>query len=571
MQRKVKCPKCEEKVKIGFNTNNPIQCDQCEAKFNLVTRTVPIRIDIDPEFADKVIAGFSEVGAYSMERLRERFRGWKIFPQEKGKCSACGKEVNLTMEKNGQKYCSTCGQSQLYRGKQLNQELLPRIKEKFYPQIPRKVLIDRAFQKAQSIFGAWLSNNWGKFAVRERFKNQIQECKTKGKRKIAGEPSEITHIREIWRNIRSPISPLKFFEIYYQGRGISKSNRKERREQLQNLSSEDEFPKKKRKCTDLALQVAEPSCSNCEHLEKYEWGWECKLQRALDRWLKIGDFPEFPQNLVDLPNKSAYTISRNKIELQIWEYRVKREVKIIDPEWLERRYNHKEFTSKRYPYLLRKDEQEYYFMYPKRDTIKIVKPGDWNHIISYGPTLTWVLSTNGDQERKRYFEHGKIISIKQYYQAQRKEAQKEAKEYWNKSRKKEGHKVKLTLHNETREITDYLTDFPGRIIILNMQKEKYKREKWKRKQLNQALSWWTEEAFRQRMGYKAELAGFIVEEKKFKVTEKPTCPECGMEFSKNWQYLIITGKKGKARCSGCKKDIDLILEMAKTQANNGGS
>jgi hypothetical protein len=66
--------------------------------------------------AEKAITAFHKVGQYFMDRFQERMRPWKILPKEKGECFSCGAEKNLTMEKEGQKYCSPCGKAYLAGG-----------------------------------------------------------------------------------------------------------------------------------------------------------------------------------------------------------------------------------------------------------------------------------------------------------------------------------------------------------------------------------------------------------------------------------------------------------------------
>lgn len=571
MQRKVECPNCEEEVGVSINAKNPLQCEECGADFNLVTRTVPIQIDVDPEFMEMVLQAYHKVGQWFMDRLQQNFKGWRIFPKIEGECSLCGETKNLTMEKDGQRFCSPCGKDQIYR-KEVKKELKDQAKQKFSPEvIPRKTIIGYAFDReAQPIFNQWLSNKWGYFARVSKLQEQIQECKKKGAKKVEGEPSEITHIREIWRNIRSPISPFIFFKIYYGGGAINKTHRKERRDRLCSLSSLEESQKKKRKCTDLAIQVAEPICDDCEHLEKYEWNWECKVQNEIG-WHKekVANFPRFPNSVVDI-GPGMYKTLEDEVKLRLWEKGKWENVGRSAPlhkrkeqhkQWLEKRYHYTEFSDNRYPYLWRKQEGEYYLMYPKRD-LALIKPGSWTHILSYGPTYTYVLSLNGTQQKLKSFRHGQIRDIKDHFKAERDEARdKEAETYWDKPRLKEGKQINDILHKEAHRIRQHLAEYPGKVILLNMQKKKYPRTKLDRRKFNQRLSHWADGLFRTRMGYKAELEGFIVEEEDFDVGEKGSCPYCGKEFDKTWQQLIIVDQEKSLNCV-CGSEVNLILGIA---------
>lgn len=588
-QQKVNCPDCGQRVKVA--PKNPTACESCKSEFNVVTRSIPIRLDLRPEIADKAIETFHKIGQWFLERFQERILEVRIFPREKGSCSSgpkdCVKkkpkkkptEEFLTIERQGKKYCSACGKEFLM-GKTVRGQLIALAKEKF-SDVPRAALFDSAFERAKSLFNRWLSDNWKRWAVIDKIESCFKECKTKGSEAVAGEPSEITYIRELWRQIRTPTSLLAFFDIYWNARKISKSKRKARRERLKQLSlgispevlkkAGKRAKKARNKLPDVAEILIKPVCEGCEYLERYEWGWECKLEE--DRKdLRITKFPDFPSTLVDL-KAGGYKIKKEFVELGLWEKKKRERADIHDREWLFRQgYDFEHLDNSRSVFLLKRPSRpwkssernrqpQYYLMYPDRQVVKI-KPGDWLHIVAYGPTTTCILSLNGPQEKVKFFQHGEIVETKEYYQAQRRKARKG---YFERPRLKEARKVRLMLHEETSpgQMVQYLSGFPGRVVLLNIQKKQYSRGVSERKELNQRLSQWTDSIFRPLLRYKAELKGFRTEEVKFDLTKLATCPYCQEVVGKSWQDLIVVDRLRNFFCS-CGSQFNLLLGIAKT-------
>jgi hypothetical protein len=250
--KEVKCPGCQAKIKV-LGKKNPIACEECQTKFNVVTLGIPLRIGGIPEQDfERLISEYSRAGQFFMKRFSQRLDRFYIIPKEKGICSQCQKETNLVMESkfDGQKYCSPCAKSYIF-GSIAREEVCHEGKRLF--EIPLKTFIDMAFTAAQKMFQAWLKNNWGKILKKNEFQRKFQECKERGKELEVIDPvelkrDEVKRIRWLWRQIRKPISPFRFFLEYWLGfyafdpnrgvspRAISKAKRKKRRIRLRSIS-----------------------------------------------------------------------------------------------------------------------------------------------------------------------------------------------------------------------------------------------------------------------------------------------------------------------------------------------
>jgi hypothetical protein len=343
------------------------------------------------------------------------------------------------MQREGKKFCSPCGK-ELIAGAEVRQELLALAKDQFV--LPRRAMVDLAFQRAKSLLFRWFSDNWGKMAVRKKKLHYIQEQKEKAANVSRDEPLEITRLRESWRQSSGQLCILAFFDHYWRARDISKDKRRARRTRLKSLSSgeqkkvssKEKLPRTaklpRNKLPDVAWMLAEPICDDCEYLERQEYGWECKLQGQLARSLRISRFPVFPSTLADLPPRS-YRFLPTHIEFFPKGKTEKVKAKIHHPEWLkEQGYDYENFDNSRQVYLWRqpprpwksaehRQRPQYYLMYPKRDIVEL-RPGPWLHIVAYGPTLTCVVSKKGsDEKRTTYFQHRAVPIIKEKYQKQR--------------------------------------------------------------------------------------------------------------------------------------------------------
>ena len=251
-----------------------------------------------------------------------------------------------------------------------------------------------------------------------------------------------------------------------------------------------------------------------------------------------------------------------KLELPVWEKGERKIAVALGTEWIERFYEPEEvfLDTSKYPDLIKKGKgkrTKYFLKIPITRVVPIKDEG-WLHVIAYAPKTTCVLSIKGDRRKVKFFRHGEILSIKEYYEAQRRKA---TRGYFKKERKKERKKIRLILHKETKEIVEYLKEMPGKVILLNFQKRLYRREEMERRKLNRKLKRWLDSVFRGLIKYKLELNGFEVEERKFKASELAECPYCGAEVGGSWQKLVIENKYS-FKCSNCGKDTNTNLAMA---------
>lgn len=630
MPKKVICPRCENEIKV---IQNPHICKACQGRFNVVTRSIPIRLgDLDEEQAEKLLKEFAKMVNFSLNEFVKRFRLFRVIEKEKGICVACGQEKNLTMQNTEGKYCSKCTSTVIY-GSLARKEIYPKVKE--FP-IPRKSFADGAFQQAQQLFNKWLKDNWGNFIRRDEAVSQLQQCRERGREKfVRGEPAKVRYIRGLWADVRTAMSPFWFFLVFKDGRRINQKNRKQRRDDLKYAAKQAKKAGLIEKATlpELAYLVAKPVCQACDRAEKYDWGWECELDQILgrsraksirkkNRRKRPGKLPVFQGSIAQIP-KGHYLIDVDdeKAKVALYKKGTKEESNILGREWLVREYGEDDFEDNtRYPDLHRpsyKEDKEYYLIYPLTEVIPL-QLGEWKHVVAYGPTRTCVLSSLNGQQKVRFFgrgtwqdmKHGGIVSIKEYFHAQRSHANSG---YFKRPRLKEGRQIKAILHNETAQISQYLADMPGRVTLLNMQKKQYDRGVLNRKRLNTKLGRWGDSVFRQLACYKLELAGLIVQEKEFELTQLAVCPGCGKEigggeiemikadadandvseqsletsdetgpedlFADNenkgnestagwpnwggsWQSMVIGDNCKNIQCSFCGKDINLLLAIA---------
>lgn len=574
MPKEIECPDCGTAIKT-WGKKNPLECGKCKKTVNVVTRGVSLRIqglEIEEE-SDRIIIGFSRVGQIFMSMFFRKLQEFYLVPKEKGVCSLCQTEKNLTMEnvKDGKKYCSACGKD-LFGV--LRTENLPVVKGNFSDL--KKTYTDKAFEVARGMFWVWVDANWGKILRQDAFKRKFHECKGRVAEINPDETSdleewEIRKIRKIWSQIRAPMSILKFFELYRQDRKISKKNRKKRSLRLGELRDESGT------YTRLALKIADPICRECEYLTEHDWGFECDLDKQRKKSAKPDRLPHFPTSKINLPNKSYIINTEETVESITFKASKKADWKtaeVLGADWLNEYYDtgtvFKDNT--RYPDILRINRPDnkygtaYYFVYPVTEVVPVIS-GDWEHTVAYGPTTTCVISARKatGEKKVKFFRHDENVAIKNYYAEQRANA---TRGYFKKARVKEQRKIKLLLHKESRLIADYLEDKLGKVAVLNFKKTQYVRETDERKGLNQKLSHWNDSIFRSLVKYKLELLGLAVKEKEFSTTELAICPYCQAETGGNWQDIIITQNKNGIKCLNCGKDTNAMLAIGLNISNN---
>jgi IS605 OrfB family transposase len=618
LNKTVECPNCG--VKLDVARENPISCKNCSLKFNVVTIGVPVKIGgIPQEDLEKLFDEYHKVGQSSIDKFKERLMKSFMIPAEKGICASCKEEKKLVAEAKDdrRKYCLKCLKSYV-SGSIARKEILPLLKRS--SPLPLKTFVDEAFVEAQKMFDTWLKNNRKKLVEFERTKVKFDECKQRGtEREPENEPEEIKTIRKAWRESKKPMSIFRFFHFYWLGFDISRKNRKKRKERLRKLSEalggkirplsraelrirleqiESDIEaaqhmlkkttsqtmktelkeiikelKKKRssikrkirlnegemKVTEIANLVAKPVCEGCENFREYEWGYECEL----DSQRRPAKIPDFPKTRVQY-SKGMYKFEKIenlwKLELPVWEKGKRRIAATIGAEWIEKRYEKVFSDTSKYLSLIKKGEgngTKYFLIIPVTRVVPIEDEG-WLHVIAYAPKTTCVLSIKEDQKKVKFFRHGEIISIKQYYEAQR---QRASRGYFKKERRKERKKIRLVLHRETNRIVKYLKKLPGKVILLNFQKRLYRKKEMQRRELNRKLKYWSDSVFRSLIKYKLELDGFEVGEQKFYASKLARCPYCGAEVGGSWQDLMVVRRKYSLQCN-CGRDTNANLAMA---------
>lgn len=591
MQKQVCCPRCNEKM--NKKKANPHECASCGTHFNVVIRTVPIRMKPkDEAVMERVRSAFHAIGQWYMDGFWKRIERVCIVEKHKGVCSGCTKEKDLQYAEEDptargvwEPYCSACMSSSLF-GNEARQELVAGAK-KVYTDVPRATHFYTAYDRAVGMAKSWFQENWKLLADASRKKSWLEEQKAYARTLpiMCEEDPEISHIRNSWTEIRSPLCLLKFFESYVRGSRIAQQHRRKRIERLKHLNAayeptEEDIlkeirgsasktrkgkrPRRAGKLPNVAYQLIRPVCgeTECPHLERYEWGWECKLHnpRLHPRPTR---FPQFPETVVILKSKS-YRVFPEYVEMAIWEKGTNDFAEVFGTEWFAK-YGYTDFENSVYPYVwYRKGARgpEYYLMYPYTATVE-VEPGAWMHVAICGPAKTLVVSVNHGRERVQSFSHGEILSMKEYYQAQRAHA---SRGYFHRPRANEAHKVRLVMHNETAAVANALLSMPGTLTLVHLEKHPYDREDTERTRWNRLLGYWPESLFRQLLGYKAELAGLTVRTEKISLADVARCPYCGGEFGKSWQDFVVIDRKRNLTCS-CSRDFNILLAMAKIVAD----
>lgn len=125
----------------------------------------------------------------------------------------------------------------------------------------------------------------------------------------------------------------------------------------------------------------------------------------------------------------------------------------------------------------------------------------------------------------------------------------------------EKHEVGAILHNESRDIADYLAPMHGTVVLLGMDKQQYTREDTSRKEFNQRLSRWPEARLRELLIYKLFLEGFEVQSEKFDLQALAVCSLCGREAGGTWQDLIVVKNYHSIKCV-CGADTNTMLGIA---------
>ncbi|MAG44803.1 hypothetical protein CL633_02845 [bacterium] len=681
----VSCPSCKERTSVR-GSKNPMQCKECNASFNLIIRSVPIRLEFDEnghKNANQFLAEYHIMGDYFSRSIWRRHNylikgsNWQIVPKPEGKiaCSLCayefGAKAKSAVQMNGQYSCAKCSVDDIY-GKRAKASIYPGksasdfqdFKNKLGIEMPYKTYASQAWEQACSAHEKWIDDNWVVFLRRTPLLEELRLCKQRNVDFCdSTENNELCVIRDKWRAILAPMSPLWFFYLYYRARDINQRNRPKRRERIKQLGN---------KVTSTAYRIAKPICDNCEHLEQHDWGWECKLDSKLGNVrpytgipaeAKLSRLPKFTKSTVKIYAKSYHIdLETREAKINMMTKGQQQKARILGADFLRKRYGAKFFKdTSRYPTLFRGDdtllhsrktkheqqfapymsdpywsawhydEEEmplhqsqagkeeltpfgiywiawnsegkpmiyeipYYLLYPFSETAPFI-PGDWYHIIAYGPIFTCILSILGDKQKVKFFNHGQLVSYKEYFTAQRKKMQKEQdalkKAAQKEDRKislpririkKESRKIKNNLHKETFKIAQYLLKMPGMALVLNMQKTKLGRGVDERRELNQKLAYWADSNFRMLIGYKLLRVGFIVEEQNFQVAVKKQhnnsdddlsleqiienvpglakCPYCETEVGGSWQEIVVFSWQRSIFCSSCNKETNVMLAIA---------
>lgn len=399
--------------------------------------------------------------------------------------------------------------------------------------------------------------------INELLQEKPKEISSRTLRKIEAK-KEI--LRSIEQEIKKAEGFLKVATDRKQKKTIKEELQRLKRTRV-NLGRKVMISEGKAKTTEIVKRIATPICEGCENYREYDWGPECQLDREF-RKIRPDRIPSFPTTKVKY-SKGMYKFIRVelglwKISIGLWERGKRKEGLIIGTRWIEEYHKAERVFGDptRYPELFRHigkgQKKEYFFIFPLTKVVPLKEDQGWLHIIAYCLETTCVLSIKEDQRKVRFFRHKEIISIKNYYFKQRKEA---SRGYFKKPRLKESRKIKWVLHNETKGIAEYLMTMPGKVILLNIQKRLYRRGEIERRELNRKLRYWIDSIFRARIGYKLEMRGFPVEEREFNANQVAVCPYCEKEIGGTWQNLVIVEDRKSLTCE-CGRDTNTNLAIA---------
>lgn len=444
-QKQELCPQCRQKVKVSPN-QNPNQCPGCGSQFNVVVRTVRVRFEpsgeVSKEELNKIIDTYSQVGQWFLDQFRKRLDRWTFLPKGEHSCFHCGQTKNSWfLETGGQTYCSPCAQAYIMGAytkpvkevaRRITNDLKTAATDQF--QVARKGLVNKAFEQAQSMFKAYLNQkkttytasgeeleltNWGRFIRVSQIKAQLQAKKQAcPDAPLEGEDPLLAYIRRAWKHTKTPMCITRFFELFYNNRQIN--DPKKRREKIKALGTINE----------VAYRVLRPVCGDgrCQHLENVDGVWRCALEWAL-KHERPSRVPRFPTTMAKLKGGS-YRIHRETLELPTWQPHQRGEVKLHGRDWLISQYGHPDLPNTAQPYIWRRPDKpdEYYLMLPKTDVAELelvpIQPGNWEHVVAYGLKRTCVLSVNGQTVKVKFFKHGRVLTLKDYFSAQRGQAGK---------------------------------------------------------------------------------------------------------------------------------------------------